>query len=121
MASNNKILNDAIRKKFLEKICFWFEDYGEEVLVTGSGEIAIPCVDDEGNEKWVQVVVKVPSGSRDGEAYDGYSMAEDFQMKQEEKRIKAEEAAKKKAEKIAKDEASRKAKAEAKAKREVSK
>ena len=115
--ASNKILSEAIRVDYLSKIRESFEQLGDEVLVTGSNEIAIPVVDSEGNERWVQIVVKIPSGSRDGEPFDGYSLAEDYQMKCEEKRIKAEETAKKKAEKIAKDAASRKAKAEAKAKK----
>ena len=44
---------------------------------------------------------KVPTGERGGDAYDGYSMAEDYQMKLVEKAEKAKakeaEAAKKKA------------------------
>ena len=116
MATSNKVLNDQLRQDFLDRLKKFFESEGEEVLITGSGEISMPCVDAEGNDKWVQIPVKVPLGSRDGEPFDGYSLAEDYQMKQAEKKAKAEEAAKKKAEKIKKDEASRKAKAEAREK-----
>ena len=56
------------------------------------------------------MTVKVPSGSRDGDAYDGYSMAEDFAMKMAEKKAKAEEAAAKKAAKIERDRKMREAK-----------
>ena len=117
--ATNKVLNDGVRADYLAKVKESFEQIGEEVLITGSGEVCIPCVDSEGNEKWVQIVVKVPTGSRDGEPFDGYSLAEDWQMKCEEKRAKAEETARKKAEKIAKDEANRKAKAEAKEKKKA--
>ena len=90
MATSNKALNDKIRADYLEKVKDFFASVGEEVLVTGSGEICMPCVDTEGNEKWVQLVVKVPTGSRDGEPFDGYSLAEDYQMKLDEKAAKAE-------------------------------
>lgn len=113
--ASNKVLNDTLRTAYLRKAKEAFEQLGEEVLVTGSGEIAIPCLDAEGNEKWVQIVVKVPSGSRDGEPFDGYSLEEDYRMKQAEKEEKAKEAAKKKAEKMAKDAKSRAEKAEARA------
>ena len=84
--ASNKILSEAIRADYLSKIRESFEQLGDEVLVTGSNEVAIPVVDSEGNERWVQIVVKIPSGSRDGEPFDGYSLAEDYQMKCEEKR-----------------------------------
>ena len=100
MASSNKALNDKIRAYYLEKVKEFFADIGEEVLVTGSGEICMPCVDAEGNEKWVQFVVKVPTGTHDGEPFDGYSLAEDYEMKLHEKAEKAKEAARKKAEKM---------------------
>ena len=64
-------------------------------------------VDDEGNDKFIVLTVKVPTGSRDGEGYDGYSMAEDYAIKC---KNKAESAAKKEAEKqkkIARDKKAR--------------
>ena len=113
MAISNKVLNDKLRADYLEKVKDFFEKDGEEVLVTGSGEICMPCVDADGNEKWVQIVVKIPRGSSDGEPFDGYNLAEDYQMKMNEKAEKAKEAARKKEEKIKKDAASRAAKAAA--------
>ena len=41
-----------------------------------SNEIALPVVDDEGEERWLVLTFKVPTGERGGDAYDGYSMAE---------------------------------------------
>ena len=114
--ASNKALNDSLRSDYLAKVKESFEQLGEEVLVTGSGEVCMPCVDSEGNDKWIQIVVKIPSGSRDGEPFDGYSLAQDWQMKLEEKKAKAEETARKKKKKIAKDKASREAKRLAKEK-----
>jgi hypothetical protein len=82
---------------------------------TGTGEIAFPVVDEEGEDNWVVITVKIPTGSRDGDAYDGYSMAEDYAMNVAKKETKAKEAAAKKAAKIARDEKMRKQKAAAKA------
>ena len=76
----------------------------------GSNEIALPVLDEEGNEKWLVLTFKVPTGSRDGDAYDGYSMAEDYQMRQTEKKAKAEAKAK--------ESATNKAKAKSKEKAE---
>lgn len=98
-----KKLNENLRNVYLQKAKVFFESQGEEVLTTGTNEFALPCVDEENNEKFIQIIVKVPTGSRDGDLYDGYSMAEDFTIKQKDKAEKAEKAKKAKAEKIAKD------------------
>ena len=116
MAVSKKSLNEKLRAKYMELVkCYLADEYDEEILVTGSNEFCIPCVDDEGNDEFLVVTFKVPTGSRDGDAYDGYAMAEDYRMKCEAKAEKAKESAKKKAEKIARDKANREAKAKAKA------
>lgn len=96
-----KTLNDEVRAQYLQRVtdCLSQED---EVLVVGSNELAIPVVDSEGNEKWIVLTVKVPTGSRDGDAYDGYAMAEDYRMRQEAKAEKAKERERKTAERKAK-------------------
>jgi hypothetical protein len=89
---------------------------GEEVLRVGSNVIAIPVIDASGEDSYVEFTVKVPIGSRDGDAYDAYGLAQEYEMKQAEKKEKAEKAAREKAAKIARDEkmrAQKKAAAEA--------
>ena len=108
MAKTTKVLNEEIKIRFLEGVSEHLTNAGEEVLRVGSNEIALPVVDDEGNEKWLVLTFKVPTGSRDGDAYDGYSMAEDYQMKQAEKKAKAEAKAKETAKNKAKAEAKKK-------------
>ena len=110
MAKTAKVLNDEIKVRFLDGIAEHLSNVGEEVLRVGSNEIAIPVLDEEGNEKWLVLTFKVPTGSRDGDAYDGYSMAEDYAMKCAERVAKAEA----KAQKAAKDKAKREAKAKEK-------
>ena len=105
---------DALRIKYLEEAMKMFAST-EDVMRTNSGEFAFPTVDEEGNDQWVVITVKIPTGSRDGDAYDGYSMAEEYAMKTAEKAEKAKEAAAKKAAKIAKDQKMREQKAAAKA------
>ena len=102
MAKTAKVLNEEIKIRFLEGVSEHLTNVGEEVLRVGSNEIALPVVDDDGNEKWLVLTFKVPTGSRDGDAYDGYSMAEDYQMKQAEKKAKAEAKAKESAKNKAK-------------------
>ena len=116
-----KQLDEEIKVRFLEGVSEHLENAGEEVLRVGSNEIALPVVDTNGEERWLVVTFKVPTGSRDGDAYDGYSMAEDYQMKQAEKKAKAEAKAKETAKNKAKalDKARAKAKADAQAVAEV--
>ena len=108
MAKTQKSLNDELRAMYLERVrnCLPAED---EVLVVGANELAIPVVDTDGNEKWIVVSVKVPTGSRDGDAYDGYAMAEDYRMRQADKAAKAAERERKTAERKAKAAAKNKA------------
>lgn len=101
MSKTAKVLNDEVRAQYLQRVseCLSAED---EVLVVGSNELAIPVVDSEGNEKWVVLTIKVPTGSRDGDSYDGYAMAEDYQLKLANKAEKAKERERKSAERKAK-------------------
>jgi hypothetical protein len=101
-----KQLDEEIKVRFLEGVSEHLESVGEEVLRVGSNELALPVVDADGNERWLVVTFKVPTGSRDGDAYDGYSMKEDYEMKLAEKAAKAEA----KAAKAEKDKAKREAK-----------
>lgn len=111
----SKATRDALRNSYLEKLINFLRSNDEEVLITGTNEFALPCVDSEGNDEFIVVTVKVPTGSRDGEPYDGYSMAEDFTMKQAEKARKAEEAAAKKQKKMERDAKARAKKQDSKA------
>lgn len=93
MAKSLKVLNDEVRAQYMSVVREAMAQAGDEVLEVASNELAIPVVDSEGNEKWVVLTIKVPTGSRDGDAYDGYSMAEDYQLKQAAKAAKAAEKA----------------------------
>ena len=117
MAKTKKQLHEGIRQNFMERVIHQLvECEGEEVLRVKSNEIAIPCLDEEGNEEWCVSTFKVPTGSRDdGEAYDGYGVAEQYAESVAEKEEKAKAEAEKKAKKIAKDKAMREQKAKARA------
>ena len=104
MAISRKVEREILREDYLQKIIDNFLEKDEEVLRVKSNEIAIPVVGCEGNEDFIVITVKVPTGANKGtEPYDGYELAEDYQMKLSEKERKKEESEKKKAEKIRKD------------------
>ena len=122
MAKSKKQLHEGIRNRFMKAVTDWLVEQGEEVLQTKSNEIAIPTVDEENNDEWCVITFKVPTGSRDdGEAYDGYGMAEEYIAKEADKAEKAAKAKAEKEKKIARDKAQREAKAKAKAEHEAKK
>ena len=116
MAKTKKQLHEALRNKFLTHFTELLTNEGEEVLRTKSNEIAVPTLDDDGNEEFVVITFKVPTGSRDdGEAYDGYGVAQQYAESVVEKAEKAKKAEEEKQRKIARDKAQREARAKAKA------
>lgn len=117
MATSKKALHEILRNKFMADVTEFLTAKGEEVLVTNSNEIAIPCVDAEGNDEFIVLTFKVPTGSRDGDPYDGYGEAESYALHLKQKAEKEAEQAAKNAAKAAKDKAAREAKAKAKAER----
>ena len=113
MAVSRKVEREIIRKSFLEKVSQFLAESGEEVLLVKSNEIAIPVVGCEGNEDFLVLTFKVPTGANKGtEPYDGYALAEDYVHNLAEKERKAEERKAEKARKIARDAEIRKRKAE---------
>ena len=114
MAVSRKIEREILRKEFLTKVSEFLAESGEEVLLVKSNEIAIPVVGCEGNEDYLVITFKVPTGANKGtEPYNGHELAQDYIFHLEEKEEKAKAKAKAKAEKIARDAEVRKAKAKA--------
>lgn len=104
MAVSRKVEREMLREEYLKAIITQFEGINEEVLRVKSNEIAIPVVGCEGNEDFIVITVKVPTGANKGtEPYDGYSMAEEYEMKLKEKERKAKENAEKKKRKMERD------------------
>lgn len=104
MAVSRKVEREIIREEYLKEIISHFLDKDEDVLRVKSNEIAIPVVGCEGNEDFLVVTVKVPTGANKGtEPYDGYEMAKDYEMKLEEKERKKKEDKEKKEKKKKRD------------------
>ena len=94
---------DALRTMYVDNLVEVLTAAGEDVLRVASNEIAIPCIDGEGEDQYIVFTVKVPVGSREGDAYDAYERAQEYEMKQAEKKEKAKKTAEEKARKIARD------------------
>ena len=94
-----------IRDNFIEQVRAAFEEhFDSDCFVAGSGILAIPGVDDEGNEFFYKIQISVPRGSRNGDGsytpWDAYSDKEEYELKIKEKEDKkaAKEAEKKRKE-----------------------
>lgn len=102
-------LENALRSEVMQIIIDALEaHYDVNAIVVGSGEIALPIVDAEGNEKYPKIKVSIPRGTRNGEGgyipYDGYEVAEEFKAEKESKvQERAVRKAMKEAEKKRKD------------------
>ena len=95
-----------IRDDFIENVRKAFEQhFDSDCFVAGSGVLAMPGVDDEGNEFYYKIQISIPRGKRNGEGgytpWDAYADADAYKMELQEranKKAAREEAAKKKAE-----------------------
>lgn len=94
---------DEIRTKIMEYCKVAFEEMQYDVLRTGSQEICLPIVGEDSEEGYLVITFKIPKGSRDGEPYDGYAVAEDYKMKVKQKEADAKKRAEAKAKKIERD------------------
>jgi hypothetical protein len=109
MANSVKAYREAIRIAYMDRVKSYLSNT-DEVLVVGSNEFAIPVVREDGEEDYVVLTFKMPTGSRDGDGYDGYAMAQDYSFKCEEKRKKEEEKRIAKEKKMERDKKAREAK-----------
>ena len=93
---------NVIRKRIVENLLKDFIEHGEDAMQVSNGSIAFPVVAEDGEEGWVELVVKIPRWDEDD---DGYAKAEEYKMAcelaEEKARVKAEEKARKLAEKQA--------------------
>lgn len=78
-------METAIRNEFIDTISKFIEDWrGTDSLRVSASEIAVPVVDEEGNEKFVLIKMSVPRGTRNGDGgyipYDGYAAADEYKL-----------------------------------------
>lgn len=88
---------NKIRSKVLEAIMAYFIEANEDCGQIASNSFNFPIVADDGEEGWVELVVKIPKED------EGYEKREEFQMKAKEKEEKKKAQAEAKAKKIARD------------------
>lgn len=102
--ATRKQLREEIKKQYMEKFISFLNESGEDVLIVGSNKLAFPVTDSEDNEDFIELTIKIPTGANKGtEPYDGYAMAEDYEIHRREMAEKKAKAKKLKEEKIARD------------------
>lgn len=92
---------NEIRASVIENLLNHMTVCGEDVGMIASNSFNFPIVADDGEEGWVEIVVKIPKED------EGYEKREEYEMKLKEKEEKKKEQAEAKAKKIAKDKARR--------------
>lgn len=114
---NTKKLNGVRNEILNEVLNFLSEKYGDTVVIA-SNALAVAVVGEDGEEGWVKGVFSIPTGTRDGDEFDGFAEADNYALEQKAKKEKAEEAKRKKEAKMKKDAEKRAAKEKAKEEKE---
>lgn len=98
-----KTMRENYRNAFILGLKEKLAENCDDVMQIASNAIAFPIILEDGEtEDFIKIVVSIPTGSKD-EPFDGYSLAEEYQMKLRENEEKKVAKAKAKAEKIERD------------------
>lgn len=105
-----KAITDMMRAQFTADLAKFLEQkYGCDVCKTAAGTLMIPCVDSEGADRWLKYSVIVPKDATEEDGTDGYSLAQEYNLKvaaaEQRKKDAAAKAAAAKAKKEAKADA----------------
>ena len=79
-----KSVTDALRAQFTADLAeFLAQKYDCDVCKTATGTLMIPAVDSEGEDRWIKFSVIIPKDASEESGTDGYSLAQEYQLKQE--------------------------------------
>lgn len=67
-----------MRNSFIKELMDFIESQGNEAIRIKNNEVAFPIVYENGDEAFMKIAVSIPSGSRDGDIFDAYSLAEEY-------------------------------------------
>ena len=96
MAKLTNSQKNSLRFQAMQRLMSLLAEAGEDVMQTKNNKFMYPSVTDDGEELYFEITVSIPSGSRDGDQYNGYDEAENFRIVSQ---AKAEEKARKELEK----------------------
>lgn len=98
-----KAMREQKKAELLKMFMDFAIEHGEDAKEIGSNIFMFPFCYENDEEDFAKVTIQIPTGSRDGEPFDGYAEAENWEFKKQQKAIKDEEAKKKKEAKIQRD------------------
>ena len=88
---------NKIRQKVVDAIMAYFVEADEDCGMIASNSFNFPVVSEDGEEGWVEIVVKIPKED------EGYEKRDEYSLKVKQKKIRLAEQEKKKKEKIERD------------------
>ena len=98
-----KNITDQLRNSFTADLAeFLATKYDVDVCQTAAGTLMIPAVDGAGDDRWVKFSCIIPKDADEANGTDGYSLAQEYQLKLDAAAARKEEAARKAAERAAK-------------------
>lgn len=84
-----------LRQAIRDKIIQYLQNDGEDARPTKQNELMFPATDAAGNEFYYRISISIPSGTREGEQYNGFVEAEDYatllELKAQEQKEKEQE------------------------------
>ena len=77
-----KNITDQLRARFTADFTeFLAQKYDVDVCRTAAGTLMIPTVDDAGEDRWVKISVIIPKDANEEDGTDGYSLAQEYELK----------------------------------------
>ena len=77
-----KNITDQLRARFTADFTeFLAQKYDVDVCRTAAGTLMIPAVDDAGEDRWVKISVIIPKDANEENGTDGYSLAQEYDLK----------------------------------------
>lgn len=77
-----KSITDALRAQFTNDLAeFLAQKYDCDVCKTAAGTLMIPTVDAAGDDRWVKFSVIIPKEATEEAGTDGYSLAQEYNIK----------------------------------------
>lgn len=82
MANSQKQITDSLRANWTETFKQFIEtNFDSDVCQTAAGTIMFPTVDAAGEDRWIKVSIIIPKDASEENGNDGYSLAQEYQLK----------------------------------------
>jgi len=77
-----KNITDQLRERFTADLVeFLAAKYDVDVCRTAAGTLMIPAVDVAGEDRWIKFNVIIPKDANEEDGTDGYSLAQEYDLK----------------------------------------